>query len=224
MVEPTHPGGAAAPGSAGDKGRQNVAAGLVLIALAGLALWLTADLPRGTLRTAGPAMLPQAVAILMAICGAVLAACGWLRGSEDAVAPWSLRGPFFVTLGIALFALTIKPIHFGGFDTVELGLIVSGPLAIIVGGHASPQARLRDLIILALTLTPLCMLLFGDMLNLPIPLLPRAVADTLFAGWSYKLSLRVSAAALLACAAAIHLLTRNATPRPLDVAGHDGSL
>ncbi|MBB3951917.1 tripartite tricarboxylate transporter TctB family protein [Aureimonas jatrophae] len=203
---------------------RNIAAGLVLIALSALAFWLTADISRGTLRSVGPAMLPQAVAVLIAICGVALVVTGATRRSDAEPAVWSLRGPLLVTAGIALFALTIKPMHLPGFDTWELGLVISGPLAIVVGGYASPRARLRDLVILALSLTPFCMLLFGDMLNLPIPIMPRSLADLLFSGWSYKTALRATAAVLFAIAAFIFFATRGGPPPALDVARHDGTI
>ena len=187
---------------------QNFIAGLLLIALAGVAFWLTADLPRGTLRSAGPGMLPQALTVLIALCGLILTISGFVtRGA--AMPAWSLRGPLCISLAIACFALTIKPMTFGTVTTPELGLVVAGPLAIFLGGYAAPGARFRPLLLLALTLTPLCMLLFGDMLNLPIPLLPQALAESLFAEWSYKGALRLTAALLLGAAAALFLLTRN---------------
>lgn len=186
---------------------QTFVAGLVLLALAGIAFWLTADLPRGSLRSAGPGMLPQALAVLIALCGAVLTVSGFLVRGE-AIPKGSLRGPVCISLAIAGFALTIKPMSFGALTTPELGLAVAGPLAIFLGGYAAPGARFRPLLLLALTLTPLCMLLFGDMLNLPIPLLPQFLAENLFADWSYKGALRLTAAALLAAALALFLLTR----------------
>jgi hypothetical protein len=67
---------------------------------------------------------------------------------------------------------------------------VAGPLAIIIGGYATPEARLRDLVILALSLTPFCMVLFGDLLNLPIPVFPQALTGLFPADWSQKAVLR----------------------------------
>lgn len=202
---------------------QNVVAGLVLIALAGLALWLTSDLPRGTLGSAGAGMLPQAVAALMGACGVLLLIGNRVKGRGEPIPAFSFRGPAFVTAGIALFALTIKPMHFGSLATPELGLVLSGPLAIVVGGFAAPRARPRDLAVLALALTPFCMLLFGDMLNLPIPLIPRPVAEAVFAGWSYKGALRVTALVLFAAAAVVHFTTRDRPASSSSAVRHDGS-
>lgn len=186
---------------------QDVIGGIILIAIAALALWLTSDLPRGTLSSAGPAMLPQALAVLLGTCGIALAISG-VRSRANEANIWSLRGPLLITLAIALFAVTIRQSHIGSVETPELGLAFAGPLAIMVGGMASPDVRFRDLALLALTLTPFCMLLFGDALNMPIPLLPRSIALGLFEGWSYKASLRVTAGLFFCAAVMVYLLTR----------------
>ena len=46
---------------------QSLAGGLVLLALAALALWLTRDLDQGTLNAMGPAMLPRWLAIAVGL-------------------------------------------------------------------------------------------------------------------------------------------------------------
>jgi hypothetical protein len=91
-----------------------------------------------------------------------------------------IRGPALVFVGISLFALTIRPFNLtlpGAAPFQFGGLIFAGPLALIVGGYATPEARLRELLVLAFGLTAFCMLLFGDLLNLPIPLYPQWLAD-----------------------------------------------
>jgi hypothetical protein len=76
-------------------------------------------------------------------------------------------------------------------------------------------------VVLALALTPVCMLLFGDLLNLPIPLFPLAMSELFPAGWSQKAMLRVVAVLMLLAAGAI-LLTgrRRSSDAPIDVADH----
>jgi hypothetical protein len=105
-----------------------------------------------------------------------------------------------------------------------LGLLVAGPLAIILGGFATPEARLRDLVILALSLTPFCMVLFGDLLNLPIPVFPQALTGLFPADWSQKAVLRATAAIMAAVALLVFLTTRNRRPAPVDVADHSGRI
>lgn len=186
---------------------QSLAAGLVLLAVAGLALWLLRDLDAGTLQTVGPALLPRALAMGVALCGAALIAAGFRRAGE-AVEGWNLRGPLLVMLAITAFGLTIRPTQLGGLTTPGLGLVVAGPLAIMISGFATPEVRIRELLILALSLTPFCMILFGDLLNLPIPLFPQPLADALPESWTQRDALRATAAALAAAAIAVWLLGR----------------
>ena len=202
---------------------QGLAGGLLLLALAALALFLTRTLDQGTLNAMGPAMLPRWLAIGVGLSGLALILAAFLRPGE-ALERWSLRGPVFIILAILAFAVTIRPFAVAGLSLPGLGLVVAGPLAIILGGHATPEARLRDLVILALCLTPVCMLLFGDLLNLPIPVFPQALAGLFPADWSQKAILRATAAALLVAAAVAFLATRGARARAIDVANHSGRI
>ena len=203
------------------RGPQSLVGGLVLIAVAALALWLTRDLPQGTLRAMGPAMLPRWLAIGIAFCGAALVVAGLLRAGHGLeTVTW--RGPVLVMLGVVLFGISIRGYDLGFVRVPTLGLIVAGPLAIFVGGCATPEARFRDLAILALALTAFCMVLFGDLLNLPIPLFPQWLADLYPTGWSSEARLQATAATLAAGAVLIWVAGRSRGPRsePIDVADH----
>jgi hypothetical protein len=201
---------------------QSLMGGLLLIGLSALALWLTTDLDQGTLNAMGPAMLPRWLAIAVGLSGLALVVFAFLKDG-DALERWSLRGPVFVIGAILAFAVTIRPFSFGGLATPGLGLLVSGPLAIILGGYATPEARLRDLVILALSLTPFCMVLFGDLLNLPIPVFPQALTGLFPADWSQKAVLRATAAIMVAAAVLVFGLTRGRRG-PIDVADHSGRI
>lgn len=192
--------------TAGAVSRKGLGAAAILIVLAVLGFALSSELPRGTLRSVGAGMLPQALSILLGLCAIPILIGAWRGEEADERLGFSLRGPILVLSATALFALTIKSSHFDGWSTPELGLVVAGPLAIIVGGHASPEVQLRPLVTLALFLTPFSLVLFGDLLNLPIPIMPRYVQDVLLAGWSYRGVLRI-AAALMVGAGLLVLLT-----------------
>jgi hypothetical protein len=215
------------PGASGRHGPvrapQSLIGGGLLIALAALALFLTRDLDQGTLNAMGPAMLPRWLAIGVGLSGLALVVFGFLK-EGDVLERWSLRGPVFVIGAILAFAVTIRPFSFGGLSTPGLGLLVSGPLAIILGGYATPEARLRDLVILGLSLTPFCMVLFGDLLNLPIPVFPQALTGLFPADWSQKAVLRATAAIMAAVAVLLLLLTRGSRSRRIDVADHSGRI
>lgn len=186
---------------------RNLVAGAALLFLSLLALWLVRDLQQGSLRAIGPALLPRALAAGVGLCGAALAVASLGRDGE-ALEGWNARGPLVVLLAVAAFALTIRPVQFGGLTTPGLGLVAAGPLAIMIGGYATPEARFRELLILALSLTAFCMILFGDLLSLPIPLFPQPLADALPVDWTQRQTLRATAGALALAAAAIWLLGR----------------
>ena len=127
--------------------------------------------------------------------------------------------------GILAFALTIRPFTLGGLTTPGLGLLFAGPLAILIGGFATPEARLRDLVILALSLTPFCMVLFGDLLNLPIPVFPQALTGLFPADWSQKAVLRATAIIMAAAALIVFLSGRRGRRTvQVDVADHSGRI
>jgi Tripartite tricarboxylate transporter TctB family len=202
---------------------QSLAGGLVLIGLAGLALWLTRDLDQGTLNAMGPAMLPRWLAIAVGLSGLALLVFAFIKHG-DALERWNLRGPVFVIGGILAFALTIRPFTFGTLTAPGLGMLFAGPLAIIIGGYATPEARLRDLVILSLSLTPFCMVLFGDLLNLPIPVFPQALTGLFPPDWSQKAVLRATAAIMAVAAVIVFFATRGRRRGPVDVADHSGRI
>lgn len=202
---------------------QSLAGGILLIVLAALALWLTKDLDQGSLGSMGPAMLPRWLAVGVGLSGLALLAFAFIK-EGDALERWTLRGPFFIILAILAFAVTIRAFSFGPLTLPGLGLLVAGPLAIILGGYATPEARLRELVILALSLTPFCMLLFGDLLNLPIPIFPQSLAGLFPADWSQKAIMRATAAIMLAAAVIVFFASRGGRKAPIDVADHSGRI
>ena len=142
------------------RGPQNFVSGIFLVALGLFAIYLVSDLPQGTLRAMGPAMLPRWLAIGVGLCGAVLLVLGLLRDGEG-LEKWSFRGPVFVAIGVIAFGITIR----------WFGLVVAGPLALIIGGFGSDETRPRELVIFAIIMTAFCIGLFRYALNQPMPIL-----------------------------------------------------
>lgn len=202
------------------RGPQSFVSGIVLILLAAFALYLTSDLPQGTLRSMGPAMLPRWLAIGVGLCGIALVAFGLLRDGEP-LESVTFRGPVVVLVAIVIFGMTIRGFPLGFVDVPGLGLLVAGPLMIFISGLASPEARMRELMVLALMLTAFCMMLFGDMLNLPIPMYPQWFADFYPAGWSSDARLRATSAVLVAIGVVLIMTRPRGQPgEPIDVADH----
>ena len=60
------------------------------------------------------------------------------------------------------FGLTVRP----------LGLVVAGPLAIVIGAFASNEVRWERTLVFGALMTAFCIGLFKFALGLPIPLAP----------------------------------------------------
>jgi hypothetical protein len=148
---------------------RHTVAGLALIALAAFALWAVSDLSQGTLRAMGPAMLPRVVAVAIGVCGLIFVALGFLRKGEP-LAPWELRGPLIVGAGMVVFALAIR----------TLGFAVAAPLAMIIAGYGTTEARPKELVVFAAVMTAFCLLLFRYLLDQPIPVLVVPGTDIAF--------------------------------------------
>lgn len=199
------------------RGPQSLISGLTLVALGAFALYLVSDLPQGTLRAMGPAMLPRWLAIGVGLCGLALVAAAFLKGGS-ALEAYTFRGPAVVVIAILAFGATIRGFSLGALNIPSLGLLVAGPLAIFVSGFASPEARYRELLILALLLTAFCMMLFGDLLNLPIPMYPQTFADLYPAGWSSDGRLRMTSLILVLAGLTIWATgRRRPAHEPIDV-------
>jgi hypothetical protein len=155
---------AESPPSATRRGRvrapRNLAAGASLVLVAVIALGAGANLDLGRLSSMGPGMLPRGVAVLVGLFGALMIASAFLKDGEP-IGRLRVRGPLFVSLAIVAFALTIRTV----------GLAVAGPLVVIIGGAASEEVRVRELVIFGLLLTAACVALFRYALGLPIPVL-----------------------------------------------------
>jgi putative tricarboxylic transport membrane protein len=141
--------------------RQDFVGGLAVIGVAAFAVWQGWNLPLGTLGGMGPGMLPKGLAVLLAALGALLLFNAVTdRGTR--LERWALRGPLFVLGGIVAFGETVRP----------GGLLVAGPLAIIIAACASSEARWLETIVFSVIMTAFCIGLFKFALGLPIPLAP----------------------------------------------------
>jgi len=141
--------------------RQDVIGGLVIIAVAVFAFWAGADLPLGTFGGMGPGMLPIALAGLLGLLGVLLIVDAGLEGGS-LLERWSIRGPLFVLGAVVAFGMTVRP----------FGLLVAGPLAVIIAAFASDEVRWGETILFGAVMTAFCIGLFKFALGLPIPLAP----------------------------------------------------
>ena len=142
----------------------DVAGGLFLLALAVAGYAGGFSLPFGQLSGIGSGLMPKTVAVLVAAFGVMLLAQGlFIQG--DRLEAWAVRGPIFVLGGVLVFAVTIR----------SWGLIVAGPLSVIVSALADKDSRPVELVLVSMALTLVCALLFKELLNLPIPFDPAGL-------------------------------------------------
>ncbi|MCC6887716.1 MAG: tripartite tricarboxylate transporter TctB family protein [Hyphomicrobiales bacterium] len=141
--------------------RQDFIGGLIIIAVGLFALWQGADLPMGSLEGVGPGMLPRGLAVLLALLGATLSLSAVFEVGLP-LGRWSIRGPLFVLGAMLAFALSVRP----------LGLIVAGPMVVVIGSFASDEARPLETAVFGVAMTVFCIGLFKYALGLPIPLAP----------------------------------------------------
>jgi putative tricarboxylic transport membrane protein len=135
--------------------------GLVLMAVAAFALWASWDLGGRRGFAFGPGTAPAIFAwVLMGLGGAV-AATGLVTDGPK-IDRFYMRGPFFITLSVLVFAMTVR----------SFGLALSSFLSICAAAAATPEARPIETVVWGVALTAFCCLLFPYALNLPMPLWP----------------------------------------------------
>jgi putative tricarboxylic transport membrane protein len=141
---------------------QDFVGGIVLMAVAAFALWASSDLQgmRGFSFGAGTA--PRMFGVLLLLLGLGIAVMGLIFEGPQ-VAKYHWRGPFFVSLSILCFAVSIRP----------MGLVVSAFVSFMVAGMGTPETRWKETIIVGICLTIGCSLLFPYALGLPLQLFPR---------------------------------------------------
>jgi putative tricarboxylic transport membrane protein len=172
----------------------DLAGGLFLIGLAAVGLAGGFNLPTGTLSGIGSGFMPRVVSILVAAFGVLLIVHALLFEGVT-LEKWHLRGPVFVLGAVLLFALVIRgsTLNFGGVFGIpvlatvripQLGLIVAGPLAVIVSAFAARDTRPHEIVPFAVVMTLLSGILFKELLNLPIPFDPAGlIPDPVYRGY-----------------------------------------
>jgi putative tricarboxylic transport membrane protein len=136
-------------------------AGVMFIAFAAVALYVSRNYSLGTAVRMGPGYFPMLLGGLLAVVGAILV------GRSLVIAGDSIGHVQVLPLVIVVAAVVLF-----GFLLPRLGLAITLPLVIAVSALASVQSRRWEVLILALVLTVFSALVFVYGLRLPIPLWP----------------------------------------------------
>jgi putative tricarboxylic transport membrane protein len=136
--------------------------GLVLVAVAILAIWASRELPGQRGFAFGPGTAPRLFAGLLVGLGTVVALVGLVTDGPR-IEKYKIRGPVLVIASILLFAAMIRP----------LGLVIASFITFVVAITGSKEMRVVEGLIGAAVMTVFCVLLFVYLLNLPFQLWPR---------------------------------------------------
>jgi putative tricarboxylic transport membrane protein len=136
--------------------------GLVLIAVAIIAIWASRELPGQRGFAFGPGTAPRLFAGILAGLGACVALVGLVTDGPP-IEKYRIRGPIFVVIAILVFANLIRP----------LGLVPATFLTFMISIAGSTEMRWVESLIAAAAMTLFCVLLFVYLLNLPFQLWPR---------------------------------------------------
>jgi putative tricarboxylic transport membrane protein len=147
--------------------RKDVLAGLLFIAVALFALWLSREYPIGTALRMGTGYVPRLLCWILLALGAIILVAGLREGQAErrlTIAEGSSWRPVvFVTAGLVIFGLSIE----------RLGLVVSILLLIGVGAVAARGLRPLETLAAALVLIALSWGIFIIGLGLTIPVWPE---------------------------------------------------
>jgi putative tricarboxylic transport membrane protein len=149
--------------------------GLVLIALAIIAIWASRDLPGQRGFAFGPGTAPRLFAGLLAALGAVIALVGLVTDGPP-IEKYKVRGPSFVIISILAFAAMVRGVSVTLFGVhlsfPQLGLLPSTFFAFMISILGSTEMRWVESLIAAVAMTAFCWLLFVVLLKLPFQLWP----------------------------------------------------
>lgn len=135
--------------------------GLFLLLVATLTLVATRKLGIGTAANMGPGYMPRVIAIAVMLFGAFFTGRGLLR-SHLGVTRVQLRSLIAIPLAVALFSLLVE----------FAGLAIASLVTIIVAAYATHEFRAREAVIFGIAIAAVSVLLFVQLLSLPLPIWP----------------------------------------------------
>jgi putative tricarboxylic transport membrane protein len=141
---------------------QDLLAGLFFLAIAGTALWVAWDYPTGTAVRMSSGYFPRLLCLLLAVIG-LFVALRSLVIEGPALTAVRLRPVLLITAAVVAFAYSIQ----------TLGLVLATALITLIGGFASPRARLIEMVAAAVVLGAMATAIFIWGIGLPIPIWPE---------------------------------------------------
>ncbi len=143
------------------RGHRDFCAGLIFLFFGALAAYIARDYPMGSAVRMGPGYFPYLLGILLALLGAVICLKSLVIHGER-IESVNLRALLLVLGAVGVFAATIE----------IAGIVISTVLLVGVGAAASPESRLREVVVLIVFLLALAVGVFTYGLGLPFKIFP----------------------------------------------------
>jgi putative tricarboxylic transport membrane protein len=153
-MEPKRPGNLA-------RSPQDIVGGIMLIAIAALALYLVNHLPAAGRVGFASGTAPRLFAYGLIALGAWITIAGFLKEGPP-IGAFTIRGLATILGSVLLFAFSIR----------TFGLAVTGVPMVMLASLAARDGKLVESIIFAVGMTTFCAILFPIILGQPIPLWP----------------------------------------------------
>jgi putative tricarboxylic transport membrane protein len=135
--------------------------GLLLVAVATVALLYIRTLATGTVLQMGPGYFPLGLALILLGMGLCLVVKGLLT-SEKAVGSFHLRPLFFILLSFAAFGVLVE----------RAGLLLAILAQVAIAHFASVEAQWRQSLVTGILLAAASAVVFVWLLKIPVSLLP----------------------------------------------------
>jgi hypothetical protein len=143
------------------RGPRDFCAGLIFLFFGVLAAYIARDYPMGSAVRMGPGYFPYLLGILLALLGVVICLKSLVIHGER-IESANLRALLLVLGAVGIFAATIE----------IAGIVISTVLLVGVGAAASPESRVREVVVLIVFLVALAVGVFTYGLGLPFKILP----------------------------------------------------
>ncbi len=143
------------------RGPRDFCAGLIFLFFGALAAYIARDYPMGSAVRMGPGYFPYLLGILLALLGVVVCLKSLVIHGER-IESVNLRALLLVLGAVGVFAATIE----------SAGIVIATVLLVGIGAAASPESRLREVVVLIVFLLALAVGVFTYGLGLPFKIFP----------------------------------------------------
>jgi len=141
------------------RNNKDLLAGLLLLAIGGVAVVVARDYPFGSAMRMGPGYFPTVLGGILCAFGAYLAVRG-IRAARKPTVDWNVRPVALLAAAIVVFGVVMS----------RLGLVPALVAMTFVAALAGREFRIKEVALLAVALSAFAVVIFVYVLRLPYPL------------------------------------------------------